>query len=213
MDSPETIARIQSVVNSLKDTLTSTSKDDQTDFFSTAGLYRWAQKEGVESAMIWLFHKLKTVAANIPYGMNAEHAQRKLIKIIGGVIMHVMEEMGEEISTEERSEKLDEAIRLGYSYGLTYPFIDDLLDAHVLTHYEKEQYSELIRTALITESVPELGKWSNGKNVKLLTYVHGELREAFEYIKLHQRPETRSKFFEESFVFFQSQEVDRVINS
>ena len=174
-----------------------------------AGLYRKAQKEGVESTMIWVINKLKTVSSNIPKGMDAEQAQRKLIKIIAGVIMHEIEEMDDEISPEERTQKLDEAIRLGYSYGLTYPFIDDLLDAKVLSAQEKKQYSDLIRTTLITGSVPELGEWT-GKNVDLIRYIHSELRDAFEYIKAHQRPETRKKFFEQSYVFFNSQEVDRV---
>ena len=98
---------------------------------------------------------------------------------------------------------------LGYSYGLTYPFIDDLLDAKVLSAQEKKQYSDLIRTTLITGSVPELDEWT-GKNADLIQYIHSELRDAFEYIKAHQRPETRKNFFEQSYVFFNSQEVDRV---
>ena len=65
--------------------------------FSMAGLYRLAQKEGVESTMIWVMDKLKTVSSNIPKGMDAEEAKRKLIKIIAGVIMHVVEEMDAEI--------------------------------------------------------------------------------------------------------------------
>ena len=93
--------------------------------------------------------------------------QRKLIKIIAGVIMHVVEEMDAEISPEERTQKLDEAIRLGYSYGLTYPFIDDLLDANILSTQEKKRYSDLIRTTLITGSVPELDEWT-GKNTDLI---------------------------------------------
>ena len=159
--------------------------------------------------MIWLMNKLKTVSSNIPKGMDAEQAQRKLIKIIAGVIMHEVEEMGDEISPEERTQKLDEAIRLGYSYGLTYPFIDDLLDAKILSDKEKKQYSDLIRTTLITGTVPELGEWT-GNNKDLIRYIHSELREAFEYIKAHQRQETRKNFFEQSYVFFHSQEVDRV---
>ena len=159
-----------------------------------AGLYRMAQKEGIESTMIWVIDKLKTVSSNIPKGMDAEQAQRKLIKIIAGVIMHEVEEMGDEISPEERTQKLDEAIRLGYSYGLTYPFIDDLLDSKVLSDQEKKQYSDLIRTTLITGSVPELGEWT-GNNMDLIRYIHSELRDAFEYIKAHQRPETMKKFF------------------
>ncbi len=63
-----------------------------------AGMYRLAQKEGVESTMIWVMDKLKTVSAHIPEGMDAEEAKRKLIKIIAGVILHVVEEMDAEIT-------------------------------------------------------------------------------------------------------------------
>lgn len=212
LDSTETQSRVRSVVDSLKSQLTqsnTTDQEDKVEPFSMAGLYRLAQREGIESTMIWLVNKLKTVASHIPKGMDAEHAQRKLIKIIAGVMMHEIEEMGNEISPEERGQKLDKALRLGYSYGLTYPFIDDLLDAKVLSVKEKKQYSDLIRTTLITGSVPELGEWS-GINKDLIQYIHAELREAFEYIKSHQRPETSKAFFDQAYVFFNSQEVDRV---
>ncbi|GIM30634.1 hypothetical protein CPJCM30710_33000 [Clostridium polyendosporum] len=212
LDSPDTQIRVRRAVDSLKNHLTSSNeknRGDKTDTVSMAGLYRKAQKEGVESTMIWVMDKLKTVSANIPKEMDVEQAQRKLIKIIGGVIMHQVEEMGDDISPEERTRKLDEAIRLGYSYGLTYPFIDDLLDAKVLSAKEKKQYSDLIRTTLITGAVPELGEW-DGNNIYLIRYIHSELRDAFEYIKAHQRPETMKSFFEQSYVFFNSQEVDRI---
>jgi geranylgeranyl pyrophosphate synthase len=211
LDSPDTQARVRRVVDNLKNHLTqnASNKGDSMNDFSMFGLYRMAQKEGIESTMIWLINKLKQVSSNIPEGMDAEQAQRKLIKIIAGVIMHVNEEMVNDISSEHRKQKLDEAIRLGYSYGLTYPFIDDLLDADVLTEKEALQYSNLIRTTLITGTVPRLGEWT-GKNKNLIKYIHSELREAFEYIRAHQRPETLKSFFEQSYVFFQSQEVDRL---
>ncbi|CRK85093.1 polyprenyl synthetase family protein [Neobacillus massiliamazoniensis] len=207
LNSPETQNRVRRVVDSLKNHLTHSKTKD----FSMAGLYRWAQKEGIESTIIWVINKLKTVSSRIPKGMDADQAQRKLIKIIGGVIMHVVEEMNDGISPQERTQKLDEAIRLGYSYGLTYPFIDDLLDAQVLSDKEKKQYSDLIRTTLITGTVPKLGKWT-GRNINLIRYIHTELSEAFEYIKVHQKRETRKNFFEQCYVFFHSQEVDRVKN-
>ncbi|MHC0039725.1 polyprenyl synthetase family protein [Pseudoneobacillus sp. C159] len=211
LNSPQTQLRVKQVVDHLKDQLTSdkdSGSGSVTNDFSMAGLFRWGQKEGIEETVIWMMNKLKTVADHIPAGMDAEHAQRKLIKIMAGVVMHVLEEMAEGISAKERAKKLDEAIRLGYSYGLTYPFIDDLLDANVLSDKEKQQYSELIRTTLITGSVPELGSWPEDK-VSLMRYIHSELRDAYEYIKAHQRPDTRTNFFEQSYVFFQSQEVDR----
>ncbi|WP_429747499.1 polyprenyl synthetase family protein [Bacillus salipaludis] len=208
LDSPNTQKRIRQVVDHLKNQLTQPIK---TEIFSLAGMYRWGQKERIESTIIWFINKLKTVSEIIPKGMDAENAQRKLVKIIGGVVMHLTEEMDKEISPEERAQKLDEAIRLGYSYGLTYPFIDDLLDAKVLSDEEKKQYSNLIRTTLITGAVPELGEWAFPIE-DMIRPIHSELREAFEYIKAHQRPDTRKSFFAQSFVFFHAQEVDREKN-
>ena len=207
LDDLETQARIVKVVGTLKQHLISAV--DEREIFSMAGLYRWAEKEGVEDTLIWLINKMKIVSSHIPDAMDAEQAQRKLIKIIAGVIMHVIEEMGEEVTSEERTMKLDEAMRLGYSYGLTYPFIDDLQDSNILSEEEKIQFSDLIRTTLLTQSVPEINKWS-GKNIDLITYVHAELREAFEYIKKKLRSEVSVKFFDQSYVFFHSQEVDRL---
>lgn len=212
LNSPDTQTSIRRVVNSLKESLTHSSKNDQTlkaETFSLVGLYRLAQQESIESTMIWLIDKLKTVSSHIPKGMDAANAQRKLIKIIAGVIMHEVEEMGDGVPPKKRAQKLDEAIRLGYSYGLTYPFIDDLLDSEVLSVQEKKQYSDLIRTTLITGYVPELAEWI-GENYNLIKYIHSELRDAFDYIKVHQQPETLKSFLEQSYVFFHSQEVDRV---
>ncbi len=212
LNSPDTQLRIQrAIVDIKKHLIQSTSENgvDQPAFMNLAGLYRWAQKEGIETATIWVINKLRSVSSHIPKEMDAEQAQRKLIKIIIGVILHVMEEMDDKVSAAERTRRLDEAIRLGYSYGLTYPFIDDLLDSQVLTAQEKEQYSRMIRAALLTGSVPELGDWT-GNNMKLIQYIHSELTDAFEYIKEHQRPDTQQTFFEQSYVFFHSQDIDRV---
>ncbi|WP_198957516.1 polyprenyl synthetase family protein [Paenibacillus selenitireducens] len=211
LDSPDTETRIRRVVADIRNRLidsSATNGENPSESMSLAGLYRWAQKEGVETAMIWVINKLSTVSSHIPKEMNAEHAQRKLIKIIIGVILHVDDEMDDNISPTERARSLDEAIRLGYSYGLTYPFIDDLLDSGVLTAQEKEQYSHMIREALLTGSVPALGDWT-GKNLDLIQYIHGELRDAFEYIRDYQRPEAQNTFFEQSYVFFHAQELDR----
>lgn len=207
LDSPDTQRRIRNTVDRLKHHLTNFDSFGKTNALGMARLYRWTQKEGIESTMIWLFDKLKSVSANIPEGMDADHAQRKLIKIMAGVLMHVMDEMDPHISPKERSKKLDEALRLGYSYGLTYPFIDDLLDANILTADEKKQFSDLIRTTLLTGIVPELN--FAGPNLNLIRYIHSELRDAFEYIKTYQRPEATNTFFEQAYVFFHSQEADR----
>ncbi|KOS03510.1 geranyl transferase, partial [Paenibacillus polymyxa] len=212
LDSPDTHTRIQRVIADVKKHLiqsTSANGGDQPEFMNLAGVYRWAQREGIETAIIWVINKLRSVSSNIHKEMDAEQAQRKLIKIIIGVILHVMEEMDDTVSPVERARRLDEAIRLGYSYGLTYPFIDDLLDSQVLTVEEKEQYSRIIRAALLSGSVPELGDWT-GNHMQLIQYIHSELSDAFEYIKEHQRPDTQQTFFEQSYVFFHAQDIDRV---
>ncbi|WP_180960223.1 polyprenyl synthetase family protein [Neobacillus cucumis] len=207
LDSLDTQSRIRRAVDNLRKKLTDFQKEE-TESFSMASLYRWAQREGIESTIIWLLDKLKTVSVNVPEGMDADHAQRKLIKIIAGVIMHVVDDMDNKVPQEERKQRLDKAIRLGYSYGLTYPFIDDLLDSNVLSDLEKKRYSQLIRTTLITGVVPDLGKWT-GENENLIQFIHSELKDAYEYIKSEQLPETLKSFFEQSYVFFNSQEVDR----
>lgn len=214
LDDSRTKTRIQRVVTDLKGLLMhsgANEREDQpglTGLTSLAGFYRWAQKEGIESAAIWVIDKLKNVSSHIPEEMDAEQAERKLIKIIVGVILHVIEEMDEQTTSAERAHRLDEAIRIGYSYGLTYPFIDDLLDSQVLKAPEKEQYSAMIRTALLTGNVPELSEWP-GVHLEIIQYVHTELKAAFEYIKSLQKPETEATFFEQSYVFFHSQDIDR----
>ncbi|MDF2834735.1 MAG: polyprenyl synthetase family protein [Paenibacillus sp.] len=210
---PGTGARIASLVQFIKQNLipkpdSGAENSGEPDYMSLSGLYRWAQKEGVETAMIWAIQKLRNVAANIPDEMNAEHAVRKLIKIMIGVVLHVMDDMDETVPSTERSRRLDEGIRLGYSYGLTYPFIDDLLDSSVLEDAEKAQYARMIRHTLLHGSVPDVLDW-NGKSAALIRYVHGELREAFEWIRTHQSAETLPVFYEQSYVFFESQDIDR----
>ncbi|WP_416235471.1 polyprenyl synthetase family protein [Paenibacillus campi] len=214
LDAPHTQQRVQEVVDSLKNKLlrsdTGAGNDAQLpEFISMDGVYRWAQRERVEDAVIWVLDKLQQVTAHIPAELNAEQAQRKLIKIIVGVVLHAVEEMDASVPQTERSRRLDEAIRLGYAYGLTYPFIDDLLDSALLSVQEKEHYARLIRSALLTDSVPKLGDWS-GSQPQLIRYIHSELREAFEYIKARQQQSGGQQlFFEQAYVFFQAQDVDR----
>ncbi|HWL22168.1 MAG TPA: polyprenyl synthetase family protein [Ureibacillus sp.] len=207
LNSKETQQRINDIVDNLIEQMKDQNeqKNEFNGAFSIKEMYRKAQEEKIETTMIWLFEKLQMVAKNLPEEMDALNARRKLIKIIAGVMMHV-KEMDNSYSEEERAQKYEDAIRLGYSYGLTYPFIDDLLDSHVLDLDEKKRYSDLIRTTLMTGNVPDFGEWP-GKNGALMQYIQTELKEAFNYLKNYQQDQ--SKFFEQSYVFFQSQEVDR----
>ncbi|MFC4401589.1 polyprenyl synthetase family protein [Gracilibacillus xinjiangensis] len=207
LDSDETRDRINHVVKDLEKYLTKTNKEP----FRLVELYRWAQKEQIEATFIWLMDKLKMVSDHIPEGMDQDNAKRKLIKIIAGVLLHEFEEMEESISSNERAKRLDEAIRLGYCYGLTYPFIDDLLDADVLTDHEKKQYSQLLRTTFTQREVAEWEEWA-GENEELIRFVHQELGEAFSFINERISKEVKEKFFDQVFIFYQSQEIDREKN-
>lgn len=181
------------------------SKDSLGSFID---LYREAQREGIEDTMIWLMEKLKRVAENIPKELDYEHAQRKLLKIILGVLLHEMDSSRNITDRKVRVQKLSNALKLGYSYGLTYPFIDDLLDSNLLNDEEKMRYSEIMRVSFITSEVPDLGEW-DGENKKLMEFVHSELKEAFLYIKSNKSGESLQIFLEQAYVFFNSQEVDR----
>ncbi|WP_308637339.1 polyprenyl synthetase family protein [Paenibacillus silvisoli] len=210
LSSPDTQSKMKRTTADIKRWLQQAAAPGggNTELLSLADLYRWAQKESVETTIIWVIDKLKHVAARIPEGMSAEHAQRKLMKIIVGVVLHALEEMDGKESPAERSRRIDEAVRLGYYYGLTYPFIDDLLDAQVLTEHEKALYSRMIRTTLVTGAVPAIGEWK-GTNRVLLHYAQSELQEAFSYMKRHQPPKRQTQFLEQAFVFFHAQELDR----
>ncbi|QDH21416.1 polyprenyl synthetase family protein [Saccharibacillus brassicae] len=218
LNDPDTQRRVRHTAAGLKRSLLSGGDPQEgmpTDGFDTAALYRWGQQEGIEDAVIWMIAKMKRVSENIPEGLSAEHAQRKLLKIIAGVVLHTREEMDERTPKAERSRRLDEAVRLGYSYGLTYPFVDDLLDSTLLTDEEKERYSDLIRGALLSGAVPKWDEWNHafesdgGRNLDLIRYIHSELGEAFLYIKSRQADGLGSLFFEQAYVFFEAQDTDR----
>lgn len=208
LDNLQSQKRIHHIVEDLIEQIKNPEKKQNglTDLFNLSGMFRKAQKEKIETTIIWLFEKLHEVEKNLPEKMDGLNAKRKLVKIIAGVLMHVNEETYESLSEGERVKRLEDAIRLGYSYGLTYPFIDDLLDSNVLNSDEKKRYSKLIERTLTTGEVPDFGVWE-GTNQRLMQYIHSELKEAFMCIKQYQKEP--SKFFEQAYVFFQSQEIDR----
>lgn len=208
---PDTQKQIENVVRDLQQKLldqVNTRHKKEADENIILWLYKKSQKENVELTVIWVLEKINLLAKNLPIGMDKENAKRKLIKIIIGVLMHEIDNMEKGIMQITRTKRIEKAIRLGYAYGLTYPLIDDLLDSHVLSRSEKDQYSNMIRTTLVTGSVPKLGKWMP-RIFPLMKYIHTELKTAFNYIKENQKPEMMKSFFEQAYVFFNSQEVDR----
>ncbi|HWL13910.1 MAG TPA: polyprenyl synthetase family protein, partial [Ureibacillus sp.] len=206
LESKETQSKIDKVVGDLKVSLLDSTKKEKMELLSLEWVIQKGKEEQILLTVDWLLEKLNSVSEHIPEELDAVNAQRKLIKIIAGVLMHTIDEFDEDIAAIERKTKLEKAIRLGFCYGLTYPFIDDLLDADLLSEAEKKRYSELIRTSLITGVVPPLGSGWKETTLQFLRYIHAELKEAFEYIQSQAKS---VQFFEQAYVFFQSQEIDR----
>src|SRR5690606_12172964 len=176
LSSETTKKQINNAVQSMRKQLTENIEGNQ-ELFSMYTFYSWAKKEQVETTFIWLMSKLNKVFTQLPEEMDVEHAKRKLMKLVAGVVMHQLVDMDKNILPEVRSKKIADAIRLGYCYGLTYPFIDDLLDAQVLSEKEEKQYTELLRTTFLTGTVPPLAEW-DGENKQLMEFVHEELGKA-----------------------------------
>ncbi|MGP4042156.1 polyprenyl synthetase family protein [Gracilibacillus sp. D59] len=203
--SPMMQQRIASVTEDVKNYL---HHNSGRELFSLVKLYRLAEKESLESTFFWLMKKLKHVSSLIPKGLDKVNAQRKLIKIIAGVLMHEIEELQEETSKEVRSQRLDKAVRIGYCYGLTYPFIDDLLDATVLSILEKSQFAALIRHTLRTGEVTPFSGWDGDKR-EIVEPIYRELTDAFIYLEDNQHPDNLDNFYQNAYLFFHAQEIDR----
>lgn len=208
----ETQEKVRNIVDGLTTKLLASSgKDDASDtgLFGVDWLYKLAKENEIEMTIIWLLDKLSVISSYIPEEIDADRAKVKLFKVIAGIVMNELDRFEDRIAPEERRLRLDKAIRLGYAYGLTYPFIDDLLDSKVLSEKEKENYSEMIRITLTTGVVPELDQW-DGENKELIHFVHSELKSAFECIRDSLSEENKNNFLKQAYVFFHSQEVDRL---
>jgi geranylgeranyl pyrophosphate synthase len=204
----ETIEKIDKIVDNLKSDLDLLDNSNE-NMFSYQSLYKRAKKEKIENSVIWLMEKIKRISKELPKELDPSNAKRKLIKLIAGVLMHSLEDIKKDIKPDLRTKKLDKAIKLGYSYGITYPFIDDILDANILNQKEKRQYSEIIRITLLTGNVPDYRIWK-WKNSKLIFFILNELKEAFDYIKSFHDDKSLNSFFSQAFIFYNSQEIDRV---
>lgn len=202
--------KIDKLVRRLNNYLISLTKKGEINksFLDISSMYLKAKEEKVETIIIWLIDKLKLVYENIPNEMDRDEAQRKIIKVVAGVVLNKLNETDDSMLKEDKSKIIEKAIKLGYYYGLTYPFIDDILDAKVLASDEEKKYTSLIKESIITGNVPSFNNWS-GKNKNLVVYIQKELTEAFEYIKNNQDHTTIKSFFEKCYVFFNSQEIDR----
>lgn len=199
--------RIAVVTEGVKNYLN--NKEQQVPFHITE-LYQMAEKESLEEAFFWVSDKLKYVSAILPDGLDKNEAKRKIMKIIAGVVMHEFEELDGELSKKLRRKLLDQAVRTGFYYGLTYPLIDDVLDADMLTAAEKKSFAYFIRQTLLTgEVLPVKATDWQDKHWEFISAVYKELSEAFHYLKSCQPEENRQIFLENAYLFFEAQELDR----
>ena len=188
-------------------------------------LFGKAKENDTEETLYWLMGKLGQVQSNMPAELDQTHGMRKLVKIIAGVVLHQFIDMpksgssnpdlknsavrAEGESQAEKKRNLDAAIRLGYSYGITYPFIDDLQDsASALSAEEKEIFNKAIRRSLLQGKVVEFPQFTKN-NEQCMAFVYRELAEGFEYIRDYRTPQAAHDFFEQAFIFFEAQDIDR----
>ena len=176
---------------------------DKDESLVETSLHSWAQKHGIETTYHWLLLKLSEMR-ELFHAHDAEsEGMRKLVKIIAGVVMHQLVE-----NPKTDSATLDATIRLGYCYGLTYPFIDDLLDCSPdLNENDKQLFSQALRQSLQTGTVAPLPKLS--KTSATIKRIYHELKWAFEYIRDHLSSAQSQQFFKRAYVFFEAQAIDR----
>lgn len=185
------------------------SSNHANDDFLHAILYTKAKENNLEATLAWLMNKLARVQQNMPKEIDQNDGMRKLVKIIAGVVLHQLINLNQEATNEQKRVKMDAAIRLGYCYGLTYPFIDDLQDSSsALNEQEKLLFNRAIRESLLSGHVVDCPSFRPEKQKQML-FIYQELREAFELIKSCQSKEDAKDFFEQAFIFFEAQDIDR----
>ena len=189
---------------------TQTSSDGASNnTFDTAFLFEKAKQHGIEPTFEWLMDKLSSVKQSMPEEIDQTNGMRKLVKIIAGVVLHQLVDSDESDSAKEKSDKLSNAIKLGFSYGITYPLVDDLQDSSAaLNGSDKEKFNQAIRQSLLNGQVVDCPAFSKSNQSKMEA-IYRELREAFKLIRSLQSTTQARKFFEQAFVFFEAQDIDR----
>ena len=214
LKTPNIQRKIKSSVNKIyrlinKNIINKEKGVEQEELFSAEKLLKLARKHKVESTLFWLMGKLTEVQQQMPEEIDQTNGMRKLVKIIAGVTLHHFMNLTDNDENSNQKNTLDNAIRLGYCYGLTYPFIDDLQDsANALSPYEKAIFNEAIRASLIAGKVVDMPVFSQ-QNQSKMSFIYQELSQAFDYIRTHQDEKSAQIFFEQAYVFFEAQDIDR----
>ncbi|NVJ60717.1 MAG: polyprenyl synthetase family protein [Gammaproteobacteria bacterium] len=170
----------------------------------------------IENEIFRLKNKISRLQQLLPVQLDKTNGLRKLVKIIAGLILHEqIQQIKQPLSFSEYKLKICSALRLGYSYGITYPLIDDILDnRNFLNADERLLFNRSIQTTLLNQSVVSFPKFSS-TNKSFMSFVYQELSDAFITIKKELGKVKSQLFFKSAYVFFRAQAAEhgKQINS
>ena len=165
---------------------------------------------GLDNAFIWLYEKLLTLQIKLPEGVDHTRIIRQISKLTLGVLLHQLDDLSFDKLSSQQRQQISHAIKMGYYYGLTYPFVDDFLDADsVLNEQEQAYVSDMIRSTLENNHVPKAQYLADSPNRGLIQFVYQELQAGFEYIQTHYPAADYADLYNAFYVFFHAQENDR----
>ena len=202
--------KVNKTVSSLLEKIEHASFDSKGDdpFF----LRSFMSKKECQPAYYWLMQKLSALKNRIEDGAqsnnqaNNQDGIRKLVKVVAGVLVHHL--VLSDDDNKNDPDKLSEIVQLGYAYGLTYPFVDDLLDSDsFLSPSDKVLFSDTLQSTLRHRKVPKYPAFKDDSPA--LRAIYDELKWAFEFL-LETLPSKQAElFFSRAEMFFEAQSVDR----
>lgn len=196
----------QKVQNTVKSLMKKVANGNQALDSDLISIMPWMQKKEFRPAYYWLMLKLSGLKNQFSDNEANHDGLRKLVKVIVGILMHHMTE--DETSSDNTPQQLTKVVQLGYAYGLTYPFVDDLLDSNdLLSEADKATFSQALRQTLLTGKVVAYPSFENDS--EQLRAIYKELKWAFEFIQETLEGQQSSLFFQRASVFFEAQAIDR----
>lgn len=205
----QTAKQIDDISQQIQNWVRKNERQGASNLVDNSLIDRKAKEYQLEDTIDWLKSKLQLLEQKLPASLDKTNGLRKLVKVIAGVVLHQLIDLPKNTSKADRTASLNVAIRLGYCYGLTYPLIDDIQDACTfLNDQEKEDFNQAIKQSLLNGKVVEFPKFTE-RNTRTMLFVYEELKAAFENIKQYQSSANASHFFEQAYVFFEAQNVDR----
>jgi geranylgeranyl pyrophosphate synthase len=200
---------ITAVVNKIIRWVRNSAEESGAPWTSRKAIFAKAEALHIETTLFWLLERLHLVHRHLPAFIDPVHGMRKLVKIIAGVFMHQLMRLPEDATPRERGYMLEAALRLGYAYGLTYPLIDDVLDAEPgLTPEDKEAFNTTIRQSLILGEVQSCPEFT-GPYRDAMWFIYEEMKGAFNAIRSLKTQKEARMFFDRALIFFDAQDEDR----